>query len=51
MPDVNTDELRDTINRIHRAIQLNPQLAYLLAEELKMIDDALSDEEWIIYYP
>ena len=44
-------ELRKAIKRIHRATQLNPQLAFLLAWELQILNEALRDKEWVVYYP
>jgi len=52
MPElVYDDELREAMSIINKSIQLNPQLAYLLAEQIKVIHEALADEEWIVYYP
>lgn len=44
-------ELLKAIKRIHRATQLNPQLAFVLAWELQVLNEALRDKEWVVYYP
>ncbi len=48
---ISQDELLKAIKRIHRVTQLNPQLAFLLAWELQVLNEALKDKEWVVYYP